>query len=136
MQTTTVQLIRQRNDLSVHTREWVYIVRDGETVLYVGKTRWYSLHHRMQMHLGRSGPSKTPSNLGKHILENLPASNQWQVDIFSLGDINAFLQHVGVVRKVRKLETAEQVMIIYHHPLLNINEQGDEEEMRSRYPMI
>lgn len=95
----------------------VYIVRDGSTVLYVGKTKNRPITARMEWHMGH-GFSDQPSTLGKLIKQHAPRSHRWQLEVHELADCNALLEQHGEKRR-RKIDTAEIALIHLLKPALN-----------------
>jgi site-specific recombinase XerD len=100
----------------------LYVVRDGLSVIYVGKAERQSTHERLLQHLadevasdfhGRAGG---PSELGKYIRANAPQSNHWQIDLLSLSDCQQSPQSSGRPVSVAQ---AEMLLIQQHSPLLN-----------------
>lgn len=57
----------------------LYLVRDGETVFYIGKSM--EPLHRLQYHLGRTW-NEVYSALGECIVANAPASYEWTVELW------------------------------------------------------
>lgn len=109
----------------------VYIVRDGSTVLYVGKTERSSIVMRFQRHLGE-GLDQRISLLGELILKHQPRSNRWSLEVLTLADCNAFLEQHDQMRR-RKLKTAEAALIKFHRPCLNKQGNPDPEPLPEKY---
>src|SRR5262249_40342857 len=70
---------RQREALQGFRTYVVYIVRDGDLVLYVGATH-YSAKERLLWHLHNR------SSLGKAIIAARPLSDQWTVEMLACLD--------------------------------------------------
>jgi len=56
----------------------IYVVSDGDTAIYVGKSEW-NLDARLKTHLGLYGQLST---LGYFIQANFPESRKWDVRIY------------------------------------------------------
>jgi len=95
----------------------VYVVRDGQTKIYVGKTERQDIVDRISWHLG-NGPFTKVSPLGRYIIKNKPRSHNWKIDILSLDDCNQIFEERGLPRR-RKIRTAETTLIHLYHPLIN-----------------
>jgi len=91
----------------------VYVIRDGETVFYVGRTS-QGISYRVGEHLGLWGRTPgAPSEVGRLILENMPESGSWQVDLMTRRDC-----HDEYLRDP-DASTAERAMIRKLRPCLN-----------------
>jgi len=95
----------------------VYVVRDGSTTFYVGKTTRGGAN-RLREHCG-GGERPRISRLGRVILRNAPESDMWEVDLMSVEDCEPFIRlHYPVLRR-RDLDLAEGAMIVELRPHLN-----------------
>jgi hypothetical protein len=63
----------------------IYLVRDGETVFYIGQSRRDTVT-RFHEHL------HGPSRLGELILANMPAADAWMIELYTLADCRPFVQ--------------------------------------------
>jgi len=107
----------------------VYVVRDGEVVLYVGKAeagikeRWcYSRHP----HITTTGWGWAAlSRIGFEIVNNLPRSRDWQIDLYTAEECaDRIIQHYPYYGGIRATEYAELVLIQDLRPRLNVANTG------------
>jgi hypothetical protein len=109
----------------------LYIFRDGDLVFYVGRSA--QPFERLQQHLGQSETWVTPPDmLGKLILNNLPESLDWNMDVITLKEI----QEVYASKKVSfipSIEIAEGEMIAHCKPCLNHTENRRPTPLPDRY---
>jgi hypothetical protein len=118
--TVTLGQIRRGDVAQVRGMRGVYIVRDGQTILYIGKTEKRDIEWRMRAHLGQgSGPFSRPTMLGKLALQHESRSDRWQVAVWSLDDCNQFFEQRGLPQR-RKVPTAEEALIRFYCPCLNV----------------
>ena len=97
----------------------VYVVRDKDKNLYVGKTR-NSITTRINQHCATYTSPKEASLLGKIINRNIPESYDWVVDVYTLEEcLVAIQEKYPHVEKVDHDE-AELGMILIIKPTLNI----------------
>ncbi len=94
----------------------VYIFRDNDFVLYVGKTE-NNIIDRLEAHLGITYRSQ--SLVGKLIEDNAPESHQWQIDLLTLDDCAPFIARHFPTSKETDVRLAEQAMILEYCPPLN-----------------
>jgi hypothetical protein len=80
---------------------FLYIIRDGETVLYAGQTI-IAVHKRINQHTKQASP------LGQYFRDNIPASYGWLVEVLE-------------VRYQYNLDQAERDLILDLRPKLNIH---------------
>ena len=93
----------------------IYRVRDGDLVLYVGKTK-VGITERILGHMGQGPSTWLTSQLGSVILDNLPESRAWQVDMLTLDDCwELTKKHVPYF----DIDDAEQALIWENGPCLN-----------------
>jgi len=123
---TIEQAIKDYVDTGEH---YLYLYRDGDTVLYVGKS--VQPLERLLQHLGRALPY-TPDDVGYVIHENMPESLSWTIDLYTLpdclatvkahqpGSVAAFQQYLAqeAFRK-EAMMIAEEALIRQHRPHLN-----------------
>ncbi len=67
--------------------EVAYVVRDRNSVLYVGQTR-YGIKARIRGHV------LSQTKLGKTIEEGRPASGEWLVDVYTLAELQSELANM------------------------------------------
>lgn len=108
-------LDRKTPEISSHD---AYVIRDGDTVFYVGMTG-KGIVHRMWAHLGWSNHTST---LGKLIYANLPESREWSIQLFSKEEC-----------KCRTAKRTETHLIQSLKPILNIRENSGGYELPCRY---
>lgn len=100
----------------------IYIVRDGATMLYVGKAERQSVYERLLQHLAANTASdfysqvSGPSELGQFIRANAPQSNHWHVDMLTLDECRHFAKPSA--RRI-SITQAERTLIQAYLPLLN-----------------
>lgn len=98
----------------------VYLVRDGDLVIYVGKTTT-GAGNRLLSHCGRGpwGWSSGPDNLGRLITQNSPESDPWQVDIYRVEDCLSELKTAYPYFVHFDLDILERYLIKKYSPCLN-----------------
>ncbi len=109
----------------------VYVVREGDTVLYVGKADRMCLRDRLHWHLGEGLAGI--SSLGDLIKANEPDSYQWQVQVLSVEECNELLHAHGDPHTRRKVNTAETYMIKLLRPCLNRTSNVDPMPLPMQY---
>lgn len=62
---------------------YLYLYRDKDVIFYVGRSD--NPIERLQQHVGRRGPNLI-SFLGDLLLDNLPASLSWTIELYTLRD--------------------------------------------------
>jgi len=87
----------------------IYVIRDGETVFYVGQS--HNPHNRLLEHMALSRTQ--PSLIGTFIRENAPASGAWVFEQYTLDDCSE------VVGRCRDVDDAEEALIKLHRPYFN-----------------
>ena len=109
---------------------YVYLYRDGSTVLYIGRST--SPLQRLLEHLGRGDFCDIPSPLGKTIIDNLPLSLGWTLLLLTVADCEPLVRlhrpeyHEWYLQQMtRRLareaaEVAEEALIDHYQPCLNI----------------
>ena len=114
----------------------LYLFRDGETILYVGRS--HRPLERLREHLGWGEYEAQASHLGDIILKQFPGSLAWTVDFYTLAECQDLVAQCrpeyalwfeeqikkNLVREAS--EIAEEVFIEHYRPCLNIagNSQG------------
>ena len=83
----------------------LYVVRDGETVFYVGKTR--QIEARLALHLEHR------SLIGTLITRNKPQSDAWQVDLIAAEDCQDIVR--AIFPPVKDI-SADEVAAFFGHP--------------------
>lgn len=145
-------------DLEVDTRgHYIYIVRDDDTVFYVGQTK-RGIGNRIREHCG-AGQRPGKTRMGRLIESNLPLSLGWQVELLTVKDcgIEPWRPNVSqeeMSRFAREIEQpmiaflppapdwfasslevdkAEDTMILRYHPCLNCTHNLDSKPLPERY---
>jgi hypothetical protein len=103
----------------------LYLIRDSDVVFYVGKTGQYVID-RLLGHLGKGAWSwaEGPSYLGRLVLDNLPESRDWQVDLRTIAECEPLVKEVFPSLKNFTLSSsdpglAERALIRHYCPCLN-----------------
>ena len=94
----------------------IYVFRDQDFVLYVGKTE-QNIIDRIEEHLGLS--HREESHVGQLVADNLPHSLEWCIDLMTLDDCDVFVQHHFAVDHNKDVRLAEQALIREYSPPLN-----------------
>jgi len=94
----------------------IYVFRDDDFVLYVGKTK-QNIIDRLEEHLGLT--YRDQSQVGRLIMENTPLSRSWSVDLLTLEDCLPFVREYFPDSTGLDLEHAERATILKHSPPLN-----------------
>ena len=86
IQTTIGDLLDNALDNLDTTDHHLYVVRDGDVVFYVGRSR--DVEDRLLSHMGKGwwGWSQGKSSLGQLIEDNHPESLNWQIELLTPGD--------------------------------------------------
>jgi len=106
--------------------ECVYVVRDGEVVLYVGRTR-ETMGNRLRGHCNHR------SALGTLIREHRPESGGWRVDMFTLCDCEPLIRRWFPHRETLDIEHAERALIRELRPCLNAIDNPGQARVPERY---
>lgn len=78
----------------------LYLVRDVEFIIYVGQTTM-GVARRLQLHLEGGGWPPEPSNLGQLILDNVPDSHAWTVNVWELHECDPLVsQHLPRIASI------------------------------------
>lgn len=135
----------------VMTGHTIYLVRDGEVVLYIGKS--YDPLNRLKEHIGKTSRSNSPSSLGELILDNRPESLNWTMELHTFLDCSEYVasyssfyyeggyQHIVAMAKDNVLYAyndfaimiAERSMIDYFHPCLNVADNSQPIDLPEKY---
>ncbi len=117
MKTVSVALVL---DDSLPQSGWhdycIYLFRDGDFVLYVGKTKQNAID-RLQEHLGLTYADE--SQVGRLVEENAPLSYAWSVDLLTLDDCVPFVRKHFPESKELDLDLAERATILEYSPPMN-----------------
>lgn len=103
-----------------YNRFCIYLVRDEEQALYVGKSE-RNVIRRLTEHWGNPDEDgylhRLPSLLGQHVLSQwpklgrFPGSHAWQVELYTLADCVSTIHWYDDCILDADVDTAEQAMI-------------------------
>lgn len=113
MKTTTLGEILESKAPDAFYRPGVYLVREGDTVLYVGKSD-RSVGARIQAHCAPRRFTGALDALGAFVRDMLPDSLALSVDVLSVAECNKIVK-----AKAKTEKDAEPLMIRYYRPVLN-----------------
>ncbi len=105
-----------------HVPHYIYVVRDGSKVYYVGKAERQTTVERLLEHIAANhssdlySQSGSPSDLGLTLAANAPQSRTWAVDMLTLADCLVFAKP-GTHRLT--VAQAEAMLIRHYQPVLN-----------------
>lgn len=113
----------------------LYLVRDDETVFYIGQS--YSPLDRLQSHMGLSWRGEQASKLGICIQENAPDSDNWHVELYTLADAAIYVEkYYGRALPIYDISIAEVSMIRVHRPCLNVTHNRDPLPLPAKYTHV
>jgi hypothetical protein len=109
----------EREDIAREQR--IYIYRDQETILYVGR----SIHpfQRLQEHLGNGVYISSPDAIGQLILDNRPDSLTWTIEIQTLQELASSNEYDLAIQSNTLASLAEDIEgdVIYRlKPCMNL----------------
>ncbi len=113
-------------DISLYSAEYrVYVIRDGAgTPIYIGQSR--NAIERLQNHLALLHQSAKPSEVGAYILQHLPLSFEWQIDLYTREEcLLATRRQVGCVldgTQKKSIDDFERHLIWEFSPWFNRTE--------------
>lgn len=112
---------------------WVYVIRNGEDVFYVGNST--RITDRLFDHVGQGSFAwaQSPSPVGRLILDNKPESLSWQVDLMSMSDCEPYIKHYWPNFKHYDGKDAERAMIWHYRPYLNVLYNPEYRKMPAHY---
>lgn len=99
----------------------IYIIRDGESVLYVGRA--VNVLKRLREHIGSSKQSSL-DYIGDLVWANMPASKQWQIEVLTIEDCMPMVReqyqaYRNDISLLASAKTAEQALITFYQPSAN-----------------
>jgi hypothetical protein len=109
----------------------IYVIRDGDVIFYIGKS--IDIPARLGEHLGiygRRGASY-PDRIGYLILDNMPESKRWQVDLMTVAAVAEKLDPAGRWRW--DVDFAERDMIKALRPCVNVMHNSNGSALPERY---
>lgn len=108
----------------------IYRFRDGEFVLYVGKTS-RNILERLFEHIGIDGQTQMTTL----IEDNLPEALNWEIDLFTVKEcIPLIKRHLKVERiNERNFDLAERAMILESRPAMNMSLNAHPLALPSKY---
>ncbi len=116
--------------ITAYGEHFLYIVWEGEHVLYVGRSIDPVI--RLRAHVGLSWQGQ-PNYLGQWIARHLPQSASWRMELLTLTDCKRYVQQHQTMNMVRyddgsqlesAIEAAEAALILQFCPMLNIQGSG------------
>lgn len=100
--------------------QWeIYVVRDDEVVLYVGRSAHPPL--RMQQHLGMDSWGKSPDLLGRLLLSNVPGVKDVRIEFYTCDECRSFQPEWSTNNRTWRAGIAEQAAISALRPCLNVS---------------
>lgn len=131
MITLTIQEVRD----SMEKTQWhcVYVYRDKDTYLYIGR----SVHpcERLREHLGETTSYPLSDSVGDIIIDNMPESLHWTVEIWALQELRPDLYQEAL--KTDKLDQLvndlEEYLIGHFKPHLNVLGRNYRNPLPDRY---
>ena len=127
----------------------IYVIKDGETFLYIGKTRQHVLDRWFgacgHMPYGDYEYRSFFSTIGRRIADNMPDSKKYTVELYSLEEaketVRAEIEERNFCYDRIGLGYCEQLMILKHKPFDNTTYnpspqtwQGKEDKLTFREP--
>lgn len=115
----------------------IYVVRDGDVVFYVGKASNPII--RLLSHLGKGNWGWTGTSVvGNLIRDNLPASENWQVEIFTPSECGIEKGKIEETPTIvyytdSAISEAERQSIIKYKPCLNTIDNPQPTPLPKRY---
>jgi len=128
----TVTLGDVLGDLDNPPDACIYLIRDGDTVFYVGKST-RGVVNRILAHCGLSTRGSLRDNLGEFIFCNRPDSLTWQADLFTFEDCKPIIAEVFPNQKRIDIDWAELALITRYRPCLNRAGNTDPNLLPARY---
>lgn len=113
MLTITLGKILDNNAPSMAFRPGIYVIRENDTVLYVGKSE-RSVGQRIQEHCTPRRFSGALDALGAFVRDTMPNSLELEVDILSVAECNTIVKALAKTEK-----EIEPLMIRHFRPILN-----------------
>jgi hypothetical protein len=140
LQLTIGEALEGAIDTSKHC---LYLYREKEAIFYIGRST--SPLDRLQEHLGRGLYSRPLSLLGTLILAHAPDSFSWDMELRTIEDCAVlicshrpeyyewYLQQMNKRLAREASELAEEVLIEYYRPHLNIMGNSQRQPLPERY---
>jgi hypothetical protein len=110
----------------------IYLVRDDNFIFFVGVLERSILDHVLE-HCGLRDGGPAADRLGKLILENLPSSNGWDVDLLSLEDCEPIVREVRPM--IKRVDAAQALfcLTILYRPCLVVKDNPNPVYLPERY---
>ena len=108
----------------------IYVFRDKDFVLYVGKAE-QNIIDRLEDHLGLAYRPK--SLVGRLVDENAPESHKWQIDLLSSDDCMLIVAKHFPSAKSADALTLERAVIMEFRPPLNRQSNPSARPLPSKY---
>lgn len=136
--TTIKEILRDtvRDDESENFR--IYVVRDAETVFYVGKAERRHILERVREHFGEGTFSWAHglSPLGALVRANAPSSEAWKVELMTVSDYTPSVQKHSPWYKTPDASIAERAMIQELCPCLNVTHNPNGQRLPEKYHTV
>jgi hypothetical protein len=94
----------------------IYVFRDGDFILYVGKTD-QNIIDRLEEHLGLT--FRDSSLIGKLVEDNAPLSYSWHIDLMTLENCESIVHRHFPTCQMFDSRIAEKALIWEYSPALN-----------------
>ncbi len=108
----------------------IYVFRDGEFPLYVGKAE-DNIIDRLEAHLGLT--YRSMGTVRKLVDDNLPDSLTWSIDLYSIEECIVFVQRHFTSAQSADVNLAERSMILEFSPPLNRQFNPEARLLPSKY---
>ncbi len=108
----------------------IYVFRDGDFVLYVGKAE-QNIIDRLEDHLGLS--YRPESQIGRLVNDNAPGSYQWKIDLLTMDDCQPIAARHFPTAKLIDVITAERAIISEFRPPLNRQSNANARPLPRKY---
>lgn len=95
----------------------LYVIRDGETVFYVGQSKEVLV--RLLDHLGQRDQEQVTSTLNRFVNNNLPEAGAWQVELMTVADCGPLVKDHFPAYKRWGVDLAEIALMREFHPCFN-----------------
>jgi hypothetical protein len=104
-------------------------------MFYIGQS--HNPLERLQEHMGLSWRSEQKSNLGACIQENMPTSQAWQVELYTLAELAPYVERdYGLALPRYDLSIAEASMIRLHKPCFNFTHNPNPQPLPAKYTHV
>jgi hypothetical protein len=108
----------------------IYVFRDEDFVLYVGKAE-QNIIDRLEDHLGLS--YRPESLVGRLVEDNAPESHKWQIDLLTLDDCKSIVAKHFPSAQSADVLTIEGAVILEFRPPLNRQSNPNARSLPHKY---